>query len=71
MSTRQATIGMGEYKGGVIREDVTFIVEHTEEEVTGHRFVLLANTEAVATQERQCEEELSHYVAPDMVSDGE
>ena len=63
MNTRQATIGMGEYKGGVIQ--VTFTVEHTEEEVRGHRFVLLANTGAVAAQERECEEELAHYSAPD------
>ena len=65
MNTRQAKIGMGEYNGGVIREDVTFTVEHTEEEVRGHRFVLLANTGAVAAQERECEEELAHYSAPD------
>ena len=65
MNTRQAKIGMGEYEGGVIREDVTFTVEHTEEEVRGHRFVLLANTGAVAAQERECEEELAHYSAPD------
>jgi hypothetical protein len=44
---------------------VTFTVEHTGEEVRGHRFVLLANTGAVAAQERECEEELAHYSAPD------
>ena len=48
MNTRQAKIGMGEYEGGVIREDATFTVEHTAEEVRGHRFVLLANMGAVA-----------------------
>ena len=55
MNSRQAKIDKDEYEGGVIKDDAGFTIE----EVRGHRFVLLANVGAVATQVRECERELS------------
>ena len=59
MRERQAKLDNDGYKGGVIEEAASFTIGTSNEPVGGQRYVLLTNVVAVATQLRQCDQELA------------